>query len=68
MLEYSVLFSRWMRMPDDSQSILVTVPTAWKLEKHATNRKFASIQDLIRELVRRDIEAFDKEAANDAKK
>ena len=49
-----------MRMPDDSQSILVTVPTAWKLEKHATNRKFASVQDLIRELVRRDIEEFEK--------
>lgn len=51
-------------MANDSQSILVTVPTAWKLEKHATkNRNFASIQDFIRELVRRDIEAWEKQKA-----
>jgi len=55
-------------MPD-SESFLVTVPIEWKLEKYSTDmRKFPSVQDYIRELVRRDIEAFEKEAANDAKK
>ncbi|VVB68036.1 Uncharacterised protein [Candidatus Norongarragalina meridionalis] len=57
-------------MPD-SESFLVTVPTEWKLEKYSTDtRKFPSVQDYIRELVRRDIEAFDEKeaAANNAKK
>ena len=51
-------------MANDSQSILVTVPIVWKLDKHATkNRKFASVQDFIRELVRRDIEDWEKQEA-----
>ena len=42
----------------------MTVPIAWKLDKHATkNRKFASVQDFIRELVRRDIENWEKQEA-----
>lgn len=58
----------------DSESFLVTVPGEWKLEKHAVDkRKFSSVQDFIRELIRRDIEAYDKEvqaatnAANNSK-
>ncbi|MBI5228673.1 hypothetical protein HY991_01075 [Candidatus Micrarchaeota archaeon] len=48
-------------MPE-SESFLVTVPIDWKLEKHATEkRKFSSVQDFIRELIRRDIEALAKE-------
>ena len=47
-----------------SESFLVTVPRDWKLEKHATDkRKFSSIQEFIRELIRRDIETFEKEKA-----
>jgi len=38
------------------------VPGDWKLEDHAVrNRKFPSVQDFIRELIRRDMEAWDKE-------
>jgi Arc/MetJ-type ribon-helix-helix transcriptional regulator len=49
-------------MPD-SESFLVTVPMEWKLEKYATDkRRFPSVQDFIRELVRRDIETIEKEA------
>ncbi|MEM0475543.1 MAG: hypothetical protein QW343_01990 [Candidatus Norongarragalinales archaeon] len=48
-------------MPE-SESYLVTVPGEWNLENHAVrNRKFPSVQDFIRELVRRDMEAWDKE-------
>ncbi len=55
-------------MANESQSILVTVPKAWKLDKHATkNRKFASVQDFIRELVRRDIEDWEKAKAEEKK-
>ena len=55
----------------DSESFLVTVPIDWKLEKHATDkRKHPSVQDFIRELIRRDIETLDKEQQqiNSAKK
>ncbi len=46
----------------DSESFLVTIPGEWKLEDYATiKRKFPSIQDYIRELIRRDIEAYEKE-------
>ncbi len=46
----------------DSEQFLVTVPGEWKLEGHATKkRKFPSVQDFIRELIRRDIETTDKE-------
>lgn len=46
----------------ESESFLVTVPGDWDLEKHAVDkRKFPSVQDLIRELIRRDIEAWEKE-------
>ena len=48
----------------DSESFLVTVPGDWELGEYATEkRKFPSVQDFIRELVRRDIETFEKEAA-----
>ncbi len=48
-------------MPE-SESYLVTVPSDWKVEDHAVkNRKFPSVQDFIRELIRRDMEAWDKE-------
>ncbi|MFH0973356.1 MAG: hypothetical protein V1817_01030 [Candidatus Micrarchaeota archaeon] len=48
-------------MPE-SESYLVTVPGDWRLEDHAVkNRKFPSVQDFIRELIRRDMEAWDKE-------
>jgi len=34
----------------------------WNLQKHSVDRrKFSSIQDFVRELIRRDIEAYDKE-------
>ena len=46
----------------DSQSFLVTVPIDWELEKYAVEkRKFPGVQDYIRELVRRDIENYEKE-------
>ncbi len=48
-------------MPE-SESFLVTVPVDWNIQDHAVNkRKFPSVQDFIRELVRRDIESFEKE-------
>ena len=48
-------------MASDSESFLVTIPRAWSLKKHATkNRKFSSVQEFIRELIRRDIEDWDK--------
>ena len=50
------------KMPD-SQSFLVTVPGEWEVEEYAKNkRKFPSVQDYIRELIRRDIEQYEKEA------
>ncbi len=52
---------KWCVMAD-SESFLVTVPADWSLEKYATSkRKFPSIQDYVRELVRRDIEAYERE-------
>ncbi|HIH20377.1 TPA: hypothetical protein HA244_03860 [Candidatus Micrarchaeota archaeon] len=49
-------------MGSDSESFLVTVPLDWELKEHAEGkRNFPSVQDLIRELIRRDIEAYDKE-------
>ncbi len=49
-------------MASDSESFLVTVPSDWDLTKYATGvKKFSSVQDFIRELVRRDIEAYEKE-------
>lgn len=34
----------------------------WSLQKHAIdNRKYPSIQDFVRELIRRDIEGWDKQ-------
>ncbi|MFH0835684.1 MAG: hypothetical protein V1834_00805 [Candidatus Micrarchaeota archaeon] len=51
-------------MAADSESFLVTIPIAWSLKDHATeNRKFSSVQEFIRELIRRDIELWDKEKA-----
>ncbi len=48
----------------DSESFLVTVPLDWDLKEHAeSNRKFPSVQDFIRELIRRDIESYDKDKA-----
>ena len=52
----------------DSESFLLTVPVDWNLNSYATEkRKFGSIQDYVRELIRRDIEAFEKEEANNKK-
>ena len=49
-------------MASDSESFLVTVPLDWKLKEHAEEkRKFPSVQDFIREFIRRDIEAYDKD-------
>ncbi|MFH1056926.1 MAG: hypothetical protein V1717_03985 [Candidatus Micrarchaeota archaeon] len=49
-------------MGSDSESFLVTVPLDWALKEHAEEkRKFPSVQDFIRELIRRDIETTDKE-------
>ncbi|MDP3742630.1 MAG: hypothetical protein Q8R15_04920 [Candidatus Micrarchaeota archaeon] len=46
----------------DSESFLVTVPTDWNLNDYSTSkRKFPSMQDYVRELIRRDIEAYEKE-------
>ena len=51
-----------MFLGSDSESFLVTVPLDWELKQHAEEkRKFPSVQDLIRELIRRDIEVYDKE-------
>ncbi len=48
----------------DSESFLVTVPGEWDLETYSIEkRKFPSVQDYIRELVRRDIEQYEKEVA-----
>ncbi len=45
----------------ESQSFLVTVPGDWDLEEYAKEkRKFPSVQDYIRELMRRDIEEYEK--------
>ena len=53
-----------VRMGADSESFLVTVPLDWDLREHAEGkRKFPSVQDFIRELIRRDIEALDKDKA-----
>ncbi len=52
----------------DSESFLLTVPVDWNLNIYATDkRKFGSIQDYVRELIRRDIEAFEKEENNNKK-
>ncbi|MEW5955999.1 MAG: hypothetical protein AB1626_05705 [Candidatus Micrarchaeota archaeon] len=49
-------------MPGDSEQFMVTVPVDWNLTEYATSkRKFPSIQDFIRELVRRDIETYEKD-------
>ena len=49
-------------MGSDSESFLVTVPADWDLTKYTTGvKKFSSVQDFIRELIRRDIEAYEKE-------
>ncbi len=46
----------------ESESFLITFPGEWKVENHATKkRKFPSIQDFVRELVRRDMETMEKE-------
>ena len=40
---------------------MVTVPQDWSLEYYAKEkRKFPSVQDYIRELIRRDIEAYEQ--------
>lgn len=50
-----------MRSMPESQSIMVTVPQDWNLEYYAKEkRKFPSVQDYIRELIRRDIEEYEK--------
>ncbi|MFH1779846.1 MAG: hypothetical protein ABH803_01735 [Candidatus Micrarchaeota archaeon] len=52
-------------MGSDSESFLVTVPIDWNLQDFAKEkRKFPSVQDFIRELIRRDIESIGKEDAN----
>ncbi|OIO23351.1 hypothetical protein AUJ65_03885 [Candidatus Micrarchaeota archaeon CG1_02_51_15] len=49
-------------MAGDSEQFMVTVPSDWKLTEYSTSkRKFPSVQDFIREIVRRDIEAYEKE-------
>ena len=46
----------------ESQSFLVTIPQEWNVEDYATKtRKFTSVQDFVRELIRRDIENYEKE-------
>ena len=46
----------------DSQSFLVTIPQEWNVDDYATKtRKFTSVQDFVRELIRRDIEQYEKE-------
>lgn len=46
----------------ESQSFLVTIPQEWNTEEYATKiRKFPSVQDFIRELIRRDIEQYEKD-------
>jgi len=44
-------------MAESSEQVLLTFPVAWKIESYARKRNFASVQDFVRELVRRDIEA-----------
>jgi hypothetical protein len=42
--------------------ISMSLPDEWDVDDFATRkRKFASLQDYIRELIRRDIEVFEKE-------
>ena len=49
-------------MSSESEQFMVTVPTDWNLEKYCTEkRKFPSVQDFIREVVRREIETYEKE-------
>ena len=51
-------------MAGDSESFLVTFPVDWNIKDHAEKkRKFPSVQDLVRELVRRDIAELEKEKA-----
>ncbi len=46
----------------ESQSFLVTIPGEWEVEEYAKDkRKFPSVQDYIRELIRRDMEQYEKE-------
>ena len=46
----------------ESQSFLVTIPQEWNTEEYAIKtRKFTSVQDFVRELIRRDIENYEKE-------
>jgi len=46
----------------DSESFLVTFPVDWDIKGHAEKKRlFSSVQDFIRELVRRDIARLDKE-------
>ncbi len=46
----------------ESQSFLVTVPVEWQLDSYSKDkRKFSSVQDYVRELIRRDIENYEKE-------
>lgn len=53
----------------ESQSFMVTVPGDWEVEKHAIDKKkFASVQDYIRELIRRDMEAHEAQKAEKEKK
>ncbi|NUN11726.1 hypothetical protein HUU53_03715 [Candidatus Micrarchaeota archaeon] len=50
-------------MGSESESFLVTVPKDWEIQEFAVDkRKFPSVQDLIRELIRRDIENYEKES------
>lgn len=49
----------------DSESFLVTFPTDWDIKGHAEKKRlFSSVQDFIRELVRRDIAGLDKEESS----
>jgi len=62
--KFGAKLHQWVKlvMPGDSEQFMVTVPLDWNLGEYATSKKkFPSIQDFIRELVRRDIEAYDKE-------
>jgi hypothetical protein len=49
--------NQFMPISDESEQVIVTVPIAWKIEAHSKKRNFAKVQDMIRELIRRDIEA-----------
>lgn len=49
----------------DSESFLVTFPTDWDIKNYAEKKRmFPSVQDFIRELVRRDLSGLEKEAQN----